>query len=355
MGWLAVSPLDEGQDGPLLRADAPQLLTSGSLVLEALYRPGSGGARLFTVKHKRPWSGGLEIRLLPGARVSLRLTQEQRVWEAEAALPDADREELLRLSYLWHAPARMGRLWVERPDRDMPALCVDLAGPPPLPTLALAEEVAGVRGHALGGRTDWAALSDRVEPVGPMPLLTGIVPVEMADGQLRQLDRLKLGDLVRTAQGGVAPVLGLFSHTVPARGRFRPLVLRRPYLGLQRDLVVGAGQRLESAGAAVDYLFGCESVLVEARHMLHGAAALPAPTQAVMRYWQVLLPAREALEGAGIGLESLAIGRMRMRKGLWSASLLAGVPRGRLPDHGSVAKRVLDRHEAVTLAAQRVA
>ncbi|MCA0921837.1 Hint domain-containing protein [Pseudooceanicola nanhaiensis] len=355
MGWLAVSPLDEGLDSPLLRADLPQVLASGSLVLEATFRPGSGGARLFSLKHKRPWTGGLDIRLLPGARVALRLSQERRSWDAEVALPDAEREEMLRLTYLWHAPARMGRLWVERPDRDLPALCVDIAGPPPLPTLALTEEVAGLRGHALGGRTDWAALSDRVEPVGPMPLLTNLVPVEMADGQLRQLDRLKLGDLVRTAQGGVAPVLGLLSHSLPARGRFRPLVLRRPYLGLQRDIVVGAGQRLESAGAAVDYLFGCESVLVEARHMLHGAAALPAPAQALVRYWQVLLPAREALASAGIGLESLAIGRMRMRKAQWSASLLAGMPRGRLPDHGSVAKRVLDRHEAVTLAAQRVA
>ena len=89
---------------------------------------------------------------------------------------------------------------------------------------------------------DFLAISTRIEPVGPMPALTSRVPLATPNGQV-ETARLHRGDLVMTDTGDCVPILRKVSRTVPARGSFRPVRLRAPYFGLQRDIVVAPQQQ----------------------------------------------------------------------------------------------------------------
>lgn len=200
----------------------------------------------------------------------------------------------------------------------------------------------------------FSAISDEILPIGPMPSLHPATPIATPGGY-RTAESLRRGDTVVTDNGDTVPVLHSVRHTVPARGSFAPVRLRAPYFGLQRDIVVAPEQRLVLEGSEVEYIFGQEAVLVPARHLVNGHAAMWHTCGTTTEYVQVVLPGHEALMAAGCAVESLYIGRIRRDADRLDASVLADVPSRLLPEHARPIHQVLGSFEAITLVDQRAA
>jgi len=144
-------------------------------------------------------------------------------------------------------------------------------------------------------------------------------------------------------------------RTVPAKGSFQPARLRAPYFGLARDITVAPQQRMVIDGSEVEYLFGRESVLIPAQHLVNGVSAITRDDMPLITYCQLLLPNHEAVLAAGCPLESLYIGRIRRHATRLTASMLSEFARHSLPEHVKSAYPVLKPFEAITLANQRAA
>jgi hypothetical protein len=87
-----------------------------------------------------------------------------------------------------------------------------------------------------------------------------------------------------TPKGETVPVLHVLNRQMPASGSFHTVRLRAIYFGLLQDITVAPSQRLVLSGPKVEYLFGLEPVLVTAsllagldRHSLpeHGKLTPP--------------------------------------------------------------------------------
>ena len=364
MTWLAVSDAEgcafsragvglDRREAPVLDDRPDTLLTRGTLLLEA--HPGFEEAPrdLLGFAAARPYARGIVLRALPGGGVTLRQWLGDRLRETTVSRDDPVRRDVLRITYSWDSVARRGRLTLEQPEATR---TVSVAVPDPVPP-RLADLEALMRGGAGSIRAPqvvFAALSDAIEPVGPLPSLCGATPVATPDGH-RPVASLRRGDTVRTRASGIVPVVHAVTRTVPARGSFAPLRIRAPYFGLGCDIVVAPEQRLLIDGSEVEYLFGQDAVLVPARHLVNGFNADPAPCGPLVRYHHLLLPHHETLQAAGSSLESLYIGRIRRDPARLAASVLADRDRSGLPEHGQPSHPVLRQFETIHLSRRRAA
>lgn len=365
MAWLAMRDPKErrfslrglGHDRQDSRRHPPGddiLLARGSLVLE-MRQPSNGPAReVLGFYNGWPRQSRLSLQALPGGRLSLAQVQGEQIAGATLAYGPSACTDLMRITYAWDAPAGWARLSVDRPGTDeITAIAVDRAGPIVLRDLR--EMLMGRGTHAFEPEILFAALSDQIEPIGPMPTLDPHAMIATPTGY-RAANTLQRGDTVLTAGGTAVPVLQRIDRVVPARGSFAPLRLRAPYFGLQQDVIVAADQRIIIGGSEVEYLFGQETVLVPARHLVNGFSAVTAATGPTQRYTQLLLPDhRDALVVAGAAMERLYIGRMRRRPNDLAAGLLKDMDRSGLPEHEPTPLRRLIRLEATHLARQRAA
>jgi hypothetical protein len=80
---------------------------------------------------------------------------------------------------------------------------------------------------------------------------------------------------VLTRDGHALPLRAVHRRDLPTRGFFAPIVLRAPFFTRHTDLLVAADQPIAIGGLEVEYLFGEEEVLVEARFLTDGRAAAP--------------------------------------------------------------------------------
>ncbi|MFV0513693.1 MAG: Hint domain-containing protein [Jhaorihella sp.] len=335
------------------RADDDALLTRGSLVIET---------RLPTIRRPRPLvlydrSGDrpfhLSLQAIPGGGLTLVLNQGGTILHRAIDYSEAGRTDLLRITYSWDAPARRGHVALERTDRER-VLLVPVPAAPPLRMADARLLMRNGPDRHVASEVLFLALSGAIEPVGPMPSLLAQTPIATPRGY-RPAGSLQRGDTVLTPEGGVVPVLQRVSRTVPALGSFRPVLLRAPYFGLQQDITVAPSQRLVLSGSEVEYLFNREAVLVEVRHLVGGTAVIPAETGPTVTYTQLLLPRHEAVIAAGTVAETLYIGRLRRQKERLAASVLAGLDRHLLPEHGKSVHPVLSAFDAIVLAEQRAA
>jgi hypothetical protein len=361
MAWIALTGRDGGRFDPggiggTQAADAPDptaLLPRGTLMIETRPAIGPRPQTLLSFGRTHPWNGAFSLQLLPSGGVALIETQERDVRHATLPFRPDDRCDSLRISYSWDAPARWGRLSLERPGIGG-LRSIDVAPPHPVPLSDLRTAFTDPRQRHLDPDVIFAALSDAVEPVGPMPGLAGDVPVRVPGGYVAA-GQLRRGDCVRGTGGAVVPVLHRLMRCVPAAGSFRPVRLRAPYFGLRADIVVAPHQRLVIGGSDVEYLFGSEAVLVAACHLVNGSAAVHAESGPLVRYHGLVLPEHEEIEAAGTRTESLYLGRIRRKPGIVAMSLLAGLDRARLPEHSSPIWPALKSYEAMTLAMTRAA
>ncbi|MBE9636132.1 Hint domain-containing protein [Salipiger mangrovisoli] len=357
MSWIAIASEETRWIDTQAFAEALELpgrlLTRGTLLIETRIDPRAEPKTLLAYERGFPLSASLTLQVLPDGNIILAASRGGEIFHTVIAHPEDGRPETLRLSLSWDADRTWARLAVERPDTDGSQLREVQALPPPF-----YEDVKAVILHPQLRHTApdllFFAVSDEIEPVGPLPTLSGTIPIDTAQGP-RRLDRLGSGAEVRIRGGKTLPVLQTVARTLPAFGSFRPVRLRAPYLGLTRDILVAPHQRLLISGSEVEYLFGREAVLVPAQSLTHGFAAHFEPCGPLIRYHQLLLPAHDALCAAGLAAESLYIGRLRRDPARLGASVLAGTDRRALPEHHRAGHPLLRPFEAVTLVEARAA
>lgn len=363
MGWIGIADRNgarfdaEGlgdKADPVTSADnAEGVLPHGTLMLETSLSPEKKPQTLLAFRQHYPCLADFSLQILPGGSIVLVDDHGDDVRHATLSHNPYSRATILRLTYSWDAPGNWARLTLEHPELDL-VQSVALATPRPISLDDLRALITQPMQRELHPEVDFIAVSSRIEPVGPMPGLTGAVRVAALQGEVFA-DRLRRGDLVKTASGETVPVLHTVRRTVPALGSFRPVLIRAPYFGLTRDIVVAPQQRLVLGGSEVEYMFGKEAVLVPALHLVNGISARLADGPDLVTYHHVLLPGHEAILAAGCPVESLYIGRLRRKPADLAASVLAGTCRSRLPEHPKPIWPVLKPFEAITLAMNRAA
>lgn len=362
MGWIGITDPTSGQFAPEgldgkavggLGRGGLALMSRGTLMLEARLSQEGRPQTLLAFGQSLPWIEEVSLCALPGGAIVLTLRQADDIASVTLPAPAEDRTDILRLTLSWDAPARWGRLTLERPDIDR-VHSMALPAPRPLSLPMLRRMLCHPLGREMDREVIFVALSERVEPVGMVPGLCPEVPVLTPRGE-SPAGRLRRGDLVVSEGAAQVPVLQAIARRVPGHGSFCPVRLRAPYFGLRQDIVVSSQQRLVIRGSEVEYLFGSEAVLVPAGHLVNGFSALLAEAPPVITYHQLLLPGHEEILCAGTGTESLYIGRLRRNRDRLAASALAGFDRARLPEHGRPVWPVLRPFEAVTLAMHRAA
>ena len=363
MGWIGLFDGEHHRfDSGGIEIDAPRrghmptpdtIMAQGTLLVETRLSPDGRPRSLLQVERNHPWRFGLSLQALPGGGFILIERQEDRMRHVTLPHVPDGRMDIVRLSYRWNAPAKFGQLTMERPETDS-SHAVNMPKPHPLPMADLAQIL--IHSHCREPHSDISlmALSDRVEPQGPLPGLTGNVPVATPGGYMPAAS-LRRGDLVLTDAGEQVPVLHTVSQVMPAHGSLRPIRLRAPYFGLRRDIVVAPHQRLVISGSQVEYLFGREAVLVPARHLVNGVSALRAAGPDLVTYHHLLLPGHQVIRAAGCPVESLYVGRLRRKPQQLAASLLAPFDRSQLPEHPQPVWPVLKPYEAIALACSRAA
>ena len=359
MTWLGVTNHQDGRfsksglGGGARRNDPGPMLERGTLMFETHVAGTERPHDLVSIAHPFPWPRELAFRAIPGGGIAMLHRHNMDVTHAAIRWANDGRAYTLRVTYAWDAPEGWGRLALERPEGNR-IVCRPIHLPKPLMTDDLRDIALAHPARALSKEVLFAAISDDVQPIGPLPTLHPATPIATPTGY-KPAEKLRRGDTVVTGGGDIVPVLHVVRHTLPARGSFAPVRLRAPYFGLDRDIVVAPEQRLVLRGSEVEYNFGKEAVLIPARHLVNGQAAMWADAKSTMDYVQVILPGHEALLAAGCALESLYIGRIRRDAERLGASVLADVPSRVLPEHARPIHQVLGPFEAITLVDQRAA
>jgi hypothetical protein len=308
---------------------------------------------LFAFDRAFPKNRSFSIQAIPGGGVTLVHNDNGEACHATLRWQGSGRADVVRISFSWDTKRNWAQLSLERPE-ETTVTSLQIAHPNPIYLRDLHDAILAKGGRTFSNDAVFVALSDTIEPVGPMPTLTLNMPIATPWGY-RQVQHLERGDTVQTATKGAVPVIQRITRTVPALGSFAPIRLRAPYFGLLQDIIVAPDQRLVIRGSDVEYLFGQEAVLVPARHLVNGFAARYEPTDSTITYTHLLLPEHETFSAAGSSFESLYIGRIRRKQEQLNASLLSHFDRNSLPEHGKPVFPILKAFEAVTLADQRAA
>lgn len=359
MTWFGVTDHETGRfsaSGLCSRASQDPLgpmLERGTLMFETTLSEQDRPLDLLKMLQPFPWPRELSFRAIPGGGIALLHRHNTDVTHAAIRWSSDQRAATLRVSYAWDAPEGWGRLALERPECHV-HIARPVHMPRPFLTSDIRDTIVQRDAGVLAKEVLFGAVSDQILPLGPMPSLHPDTPIATPSGY-RPVGKLTRGDTVVSATGDIVPVLHSVRHCVPARGSFAPVRLRAPHFGLQRDIVVAPEQRLVLKGSEVEYIFGQEAVLVPARHLVNGCAAVWNDAGSTTDYFQLVLPGHEALVAAGCALESLYIGRIRRDPDRLAASVLADIPSRLLPEHARPIHQILGSFEAITLIAQRAA
>ncbi len=360
MAWLGIKDQRTSWFAPdsgtvnLCRTDEPEAwLKRGTLIIETRLSAHSTPQTLFSVLRTGPKVGRLSVQALAHGGIVVVDVIGEDVRHITLPFDTNGRIDVIRLSYSWDVARGFATLTLEQPELDGVSQ-VMLANPVGLLREDLEMAFSGRRAEWLHEDILFVAVSDKVEPVGPMPTLTGRVPVSTPKGEI-PASEIRRGDLVLTEGGETVPVLQVVRRTVPAKGTFRPIRLRAPYFGLARDIVVAPQQRLVMRGSQVEYMFGREAVLVPARHLVNDMSAFVASGPNTVTYHHLLLPGHQSVLANGCPLESLYIGRLRRNPDALARSVLSKFDRSCLPEHPKPIWPVLKPFEAVTLATMRAA
>lgn len=349
MSWIAISDGSSALRAPRLAGlDDMRLLCSGTLAVEAAVVPDSEMPQTLVDFHREDgWKRSFRITLDIEGRVAVEHRQMRAVTRASLRIRKPERDTVLRVGYAWVGPGRRGLLSVHNLETGE----LEQAGfdaPQPWPLADLAALVDGAGHGFTGPGVSLLAVSDRVEALDePLGMVAGS-QIATPAGQ-RRVEDLRPGDRVHTADGGIAPVRLVLEREVPCAGRLAPVRLRAPFLGLTQDLMVSPEHRVLIGGPDAEYLFGADSVLVEARHLSQIADLRHVSQGPTVRYVQIVLDRHECISIAGAWAESLYLGGVtepyRLRGGWSQANRLSA----RLPRHAPMATPLLKPYEAVVL------
>lgn len=362
MSWIASSHVQAPQGdiiAPQLFAMAETLpeteaegagLASGTLMLEAdLGRAPREDHMLFFLNRRGEEPSLLSVHL--GADGTLTLARRlgdqsrQRTLHHNGARPRGP----IRVTYTWDSARKTCLLSLEIAEEGV-LIQKGFTNPLPILSADVAHLCAPGNGTRFHPVLRSVSISDRAEPVGLSPCYAPGTPINTPQG-FQPVEALAPGDEVLTYDGAARRIVWAGMREVPANGRFGPIRLLSPYFGLRRDVIVAPEARLVVSGPEVEYLFGQESVLVEASAFQNTGFATGVPGVATIRYHHLLLEQHEILDVAGSPMESLYIGNLRKRPEILATTVLRDFPRPQLPRHERLACRALRDYEAFTLRA----
>ena len=120
----------------------------------------------------------------------------------------------------------------------------------------------------------------------------------------RFIETLRVGDLVRTMDGGDQPIKWIGSNRVAGDGLNTPILVRAGALGNLRDLRVSPNHKLLLKGATAELLFGQAEVLVAAKFLVNGHSIKRQPC-AEVEYFHFLFDDHHIVFAEGCPAESL--------------------------------------------------
>jgi len=124
----------------------------------------------------------------------------------------------------------------------------------------------------------------------------------------RAIETLRIGDMVVTRDHGPQPIRWIGSRTVAGAGKFAPISIAAHLLdGATRPLLVSPQHRLLFTGYKAELLFGCDEVLVAAKHLLDGCHVV-ACDRAEVTYIHLMLDKHEVIYADGAATESFHAG-----------------------------------------------
>jgi len=166
----------------------------------------------------------------------------------------------------------------------------------------------------------------------------------------RPIEKLRVGDLVETADHGLQPIRWIGHMTVDGMGDLAPILIAAGALGNRRDIMVSPLHRMLVSGWRVELLFGTDEVIAAAKMLVDGAAIRPHPMREVT-YYHILFDAHEIVFAEGAGAESFHPGEEGF-DALGAAAqdeitaLLPHIAGGNFAAYGPSARRSLRAHEA---------
>lgn len=355
LNWIGTRTQEEGVFNPAglgcVRSDVPMgfdLLTSGSLMLEVTVRPRHHPVNLLRFGALDPWPSGLTICLEPDGTVRLMMRQGARHLETALKTKLGSKVQTVHITYIWDAPSRKGCLSAHIPDHGV-LWQTDVLSPFPL-SMRDAERLMMDRSTSvIDSEVNFVAIADAPCPLGPIPGILGTAAVDTPNGPVMLRD-IVAGDYVNVQSGEPVRVLWAGQATVPTLGRFAPMTLRRPYMGLWDDLVAARDQRACLSGSEVEYLFGEERVTTAIRHLeVRNCAEPTRPKPPVITYHQILLETHEIITVNGATVESFDGSAVLDAPALIKTSVLADMPPELRPRRVGLAAPVLQGYEALTL------
>jgi hypothetical protein len=352
-GWIGFRDFAHGSSA-LDPAAGPALVARGTLLAEFAVAQGQAG-RLPLISHVG--AGGTPRLFSVEIGADGRLVVLQRQGAAGAVLTLAAAAMLaeggrMRLNYRWDAPANSSLLTLEALDKGL-IRQAEGAAALALPRHDLLALLRGGPGTAHTDALGWMAVAQQPVPVGPGAAFAPSTPIATPEGT-RAAGLIAAGDWVETADAGPQQVVWSGRLCLPALGRLAPVLLRAPYFGLARDLWVLPQTRIAVSGAAVEYLFGVDAVLVEARHLVDGITAETRQGPRALGWQGILLRGHHLLIADGARVESLFLGGLAAAPDLAATTALAGpAAAGVLPLHRRGVLRELCSYEAASLAAAR--
>ncbi len=344
-----------GRGGSLLPGEVlPGLLARGTLMAEFVLERGQfGPLSLVHMATHADWPRLFSLAITTEGRLMLR----QRQGDALAAV-SLDAADLLagggalRVSFSWDAPAGQSVLTLESLDG---GAMRQRAGANPLP-LPAADLDALLTGHGAAVHCSalrWLGLARGQMPVGPGALFAPSTPLETPKGP-RPAAQILAGDWVNTLDAGVQKVQWSGRVRLPALGALAPIRLSAGRFAKSTDLWVLPQTQVAVTDATVEYLFGTDAVLVEARYLVDQLSVTQIERPVVLSWHGILLRGHHVLIADGFGLESLFLGALAGAPELAATTALAPlVATGAAPLHRRPALRVLRPFEAASLAAAR--
>lgn len=174
-----------------------------------------------------------------------------------------------------HFDAADGGVWLMRLELPGIANVQDASGTGCLPfdLNAFDRLCAQTSGSQWHGSVLWFGLS-RGRSVPPRRSWIGRnTPVQTARG-LVFAEALRAGDQVRVLDRGYLTLENIGRIEVPSRGSYAPVLLRAPFYGATRDLLISADQMVLVGGPSVEYVCGVDEVLIRSGVMVNGRTAL---------------------------------------------------------------------------------
>lgn len=169
---------------------------------------------------------------------------------------------------------------------------------------------------------------------------------------LRAIQGVTVGERVRTLDHGLQTVRWIGSRSVPGKGAFAPICIRKGALGNARDLFVSPQHRMLISGWRAEMLFGEKQVLAPAKALVNDKTIIRCEVETA-HYIHILFDQHEIIFAEGCPSESFYLSELSLstQDDAQRAELLQLFPE--LGSHTApaqpTARMVLKAHEATVL------